>query len=75
MLKADAKELSEGLEKMMISRQILEALPEWFGIPDAREKYIRESAEQLCFVVFLVERPIGFLCLKWEGNCSAMHCG
>lgn len=65
------RELSEGSEKMMISRQILEALPEWFGIPEAREEYIRESAEQFCFAAFLEERPIGFLCLKETGRETA----
>lgn len=29
-----------------ISRQILEALPEWFEVKESREQYIRESAEQ-----------------------------
>ena len=27
-------------EKEMISRTILEALPDWFGLPEAREEYI-----------------------------------
>ena len=33
-------------EKKTIARQMLEALPEWFGIPEAREEYIADSAEQ-----------------------------
>ena len=32
-------------EKRRICRVILEALPEWFGIPEAREEYVSESAE------------------------------
>ena len=31
-------------EKKTIARQVLEALPEWFGIPEAREEYIADSA-------------------------------
>lgn len=27
-------------EKKVIARQILEALPEWFGIPESTENYI-----------------------------------
>ncbi len=34
-------------DKPIIARMILEALPEWFGIPEAAEEYIAESAEQL----------------------------
>ena len=36
-------------EKRRISREILESLPEWFGIPEARETYIAESAGQTFF--------------------------
>ena len=28
-------------EKRRVARAILEALPEWFGIPEAREEYIQ----------------------------------
>ena len=30
-------------DKKYIARNILEALPEWFGIPESREEYIRDS--------------------------------
>ena len=30
----------------MVSRKILEALPDWFGIPQAREEYIAECVSQ-----------------------------
>ncbi len=39
------KELSDKDEKRRIARLVLEALPDWFGIPESREGYIRESAE------------------------------
>ena len=38
--------------KQTIARQILETLPEWFGLEDARESYIRESAGQTFFAAF-----------------------
>lgn len=41
--------VEEAAEKQRISRSILEALPEWFGIPEAREQYIKESATQPFF--------------------------
>lgn len=54
--------------KEIISRKILESLPEWFGIPDAREKYIKDSVKQQFFAAMKEEKPIGFLCLKETGK-------
>lgn len=47
-------------EKRAISRAILEALPEWFGIPEAREEYIRESADKLFLPQRTGRRPSVF---------------
>ena len=55
-------------EKQQIARLILEALPEWFGIPEAREEYISNSAEQTMIAAFDKDSPIGFLCLKETGR-------
>jgi len=63
--------VEEAAEKQRISRSILEALPEWFGIPEAREQYIKESAAQPFFAALDAEKPIGFLCLKETGKETA----
>lgn len=55
-------------EKEMISRTILEALPDWFGIPEAREEYIVNSVNQQLFAAIKEEKTIGFLCLKQTGK-------
>lgn len=55
-------------EKEIISRKILEALPDWFGIPEAREEYIKDSVNQQFFAAMKEEKPIGFLCLKETGK-------
>ena len=55
-------------EKRRIARFILEALPEWFGIPEARENYIREAADEIMVVSEESGRPNGFLCLKETGK-------
>lgn len=60
--------VEEATEKQRISRTVLEALPEWFGIPEAREQYIKESAEQPFFAALDAENVIGFLCLKETGK-------
>lgn len=38
------RQLTDDTEKQRVTRRILEALPDWFGIPEAREEYIAESA-------------------------------
>ena len=55
-------------EKLHITRSILEALPEWFGIPETREQYIAESAEQIMVAALEKGKPLGFLCLKETGK-------
>lgn len=51
-------------DKQKIARQILEALPEWFGIEESRENYIKESTDQLFFAALDENQATGFLCLK-----------
>lgn len=55
-------------EKRKIARLILERLPDWFGIPEARETYIRESADETMVASFDSDAPNGFLCLKETGK-------
>ena len=40
----EIREIALPEEKQRIAREVLEALPEWFGIPEAREEYIEKSA-------------------------------
>ena len=54
--------------KRETARAVLEDLPEWFGIPEAREAYIRDSANQLFFEARSGGTPIGFLCLNETGR-------
>jgi GNAT superfamily N-acetyltransferase len=60
--------LDDRQEKQRVARVILEALPEWFGIPEARENYIRESADEIMLVASEGGEPDGFLCLKETGR-------
>ena len=63
----EIQELTVAEEKQKVVRQILEGLPEWFGIAEAREEYIAQSAGQPCFAAMEQGKPIGFLCLKETG--------
>lgn len=62
------KQIFEENEKRQITRQILESLIDWFGIPEAREDYIEKSAGQLYFAAIEDATPIGFLYLKETGK-------
>ena len=55
-------------EKRKISREVLEALKEWFEVDESREQYIRESADQPFWAAFENDVPAGFLCLKETGK-------
>lgn len=63
-------QLTNEEEKRNVTRRILEALPEWFGIPEAREEYISESAGQVFFCAYEGDMPIGFLYWKETGNAT-----
>ena len=64
----EVRTIESAEEKRRICRVILEALPEWFGIPEAREEYVSESADKLFFAAMDGENPVGFLCLKETGR-------
>lgn len=54
--------------KENITKDILESLPEWFGIPEARAEYIADSRGKPFFSAFDCEKPVGFLYLKETGR-------
>ena len=60
--------INDTQEKQRISRFVLESLPEWFGIPEARERYIRESHDEIMLASVENDQPYGFLCLKETGK-------
>lgn len=66
----EIKQLTDDLEKQKVVRLILEALPDWFGIPEAREEYITGSMNQIFFCAYEKDRPVGFLYLKETGNAT-----
>lgn len=64
------RQLEENVEKRQVARLILEALPDWFGIPEAREEYISESADKIFFCAYDGDWPVGFLVLKETGKAT-----
>lgn len=67
MFAVKVTEIRDDSEKQKIARAILEALPHWFGIAEARENYIRDSAGKPFFCACEDGKPIGFLYLKQTG--------
>lgn len=67
-MEIEIRKIENAEEKRQICRAILEVLPEWFGIPEAREEYVSESADKLFFAAMDGENPVGFLCLKETGR-------
>ena len=61
-------EVTQDGEKKKISRKILEALPDWFEVPEARESYISGSEGKLFFAAYREQEPVGFLYLKETGK-------
>lgn len=61
------KEVGDQQQKQRIARLILEQLTDWFGLAQAREQYILQSAQQQFFVAYDNTTPVGFLCLKATG--------
>ena len=64
-------QLTDNAEKRRVTRLILEALPEWFGIPEATEGYISESSGKIFFCAYDADKPVGFLYLKETGTATA----
>ena len=70
MMEYEIRDVSDPAEKRRVVRGILEALPDWFGVAESRERYIDESAGQTCFAAFRDGRAVGFLCLKPTGDAT-----
>lgn len=64
------KQVTDNLEKQKVARVVLESLPEWFGIPESREKYITESENKIFFCAYENGSPVGFLYLNETGNAT-----
>lgn len=66
----EIRQITDDREKKTITRQILGSLPDWFGIPEAREACIAESEHKVFFCAFESDRPVGFLYLKETGRAT-----
>lgn len=62
------KEIVDIKEKEKISRDILNDLPEWFGMPESTEEYIVDSQDKPFIACFLDNDAVGFVALNSTSN-------
>lgn len=62
------KQIDSDAEKGNITRTILEALPDWFGIPQAREEYIADRLKKTNTVAISLGGRFGRNSRKGDGN-------
>ena len=58
------KEIVDIKEKEKISREILNDLPEWFGMPESTEEYIIDSKDKPFIACFMDNKAVGFVVLN-----------
>ena len=64
------KEIIDIKEKEKISREILNNLPEWFGMPESTEEYITDSQDKPFIACFMDNEAVGFVVL----NSTSVDC-
>ena len=64
------KEIVDIKEKEKISREILNDLPEWFGMPESTEEYITDSQDKPFIACFMDNDAVGFVVL----NSTSVDC-
>ncbi len=65
------KEINDKQEKKKISTDILESLPNWFGIQESTQKYISESSNLPFFAAIDESKPSGFISIKENNRYTA----
>lgn len=64
------KEIVDIDEKEKISREILNDLPEWFGMPESTKEYITDSQDKPFIACFMDNEAVGFVVL----NSTSVDC-
>ena len=57
-------EVKEPSKKETIAREILFSLPEWFGMPESIENYIKDSKDMPYLVAYVDSKLAGFIVLN-----------
>lgn len=58
------KEINDKTEKERISKEVLNDLPEWFGMPESTAEYITDSQDKPFLACFHQDEVVGFIVLN-----------
>lgn len=56
-------EIHTPIEKAAICRMVIDALPDWFGIPESNDKYVKDCQAMLFLAARSQEGTFGFMAL------------
>nr|MDA3814162.1 GNAT family N-acetyltransferase [Candidatus Cloacimonadota bacterium] len=54
------EKITERAEKSRICKEIIESLPNWFGIESSNQKYIKRSADTDFYAAYKFSKEVGF---------------
>ena len=54
-------EIIDKEEKKAISKEVLNDLPEWFGLSESTQKYISDSQNKPFVAAYANDEPVGFI--------------
>lgn len=57
-------EIIDKEEKKAISKEVLNDLPEWFGLSESTQKYISDSQNKPFVAAYANDEPVGFIVLN-----------
>lgn len=63
-MKFTVREIKDKKEKEKIAREVLNDLPEWFGLPESTEAYIEDSQDKSFLASFYKDQVAGFIVLN-----------
>ena len=63
-MKLAIKEIVDKNEKTTIAQDILNDLPEWFGMPESTKKYVEDSQDKPFLACFIHGEAVGFIVLN-----------
>lgn len=62
--------IEDAEQKQAVVKRVLEALPEWFGMPDSLAEYVEKAREMPCFVEKEAGEVIGFVSFLQTSECA-----
>lgn len=67
--------INDSETKSLIAAEILEDLPQWFGLPERTKEYIEEVYHLPMWAAFDKNHAVGFITLKESSQYTAeIHC-